>query len=341
MQPRGDSASRFRADLTTQADRRRVKQIEYAGPGGGAYDSLGVYVGTGDYDVVLRATDETVLERRLESSWRVDYAPGRGLEARTQRWLDRLWRSSQWLLFASVSARTTGSAAAFWRDIPVLLLARKEGVPLASHRIRGEASALPGSRFASPRVRFERERSRNNAYAGVQTDRLHDLYALSLRSRPARAWTIEEEVQLDSSEERTGFGGCLDIERGERVGVGAGTRDRLVPARRADGRSGPSRSGAFASGSRHGSASRWTQLTPGLQWISASRTRIDLQVTRTWVAGPQWQLVRSRPGAGWESRVNASIRLRESLDATAFVERVDPDRSVGRTTARVELRAGF
>ena len=54
----GRFSQQIRADLTTQEQEVRAKSIEYVGPGQGRYDSLGVYVGTGDYDVFQSPTGD-------------------------------------------------------------------------------------------------------------------------------------------------------------------------------------------------------------------------------------------------------------------------------------------
>ena len=198
---------------------------------------------------------------------------------------------------------------------------------------------MPGSRIASPQVRFERERSRNNAYAGVQTDRLRDLQALAVRSRPSRAWTLEQEIQHDADEERT------RLETGS-VSSGAigwdSLRGRLTAWFHAPGGWTIRNAVIWRVRERIPTSQRYEvrQLTPGLQWVPAAGTRIDVQATRTWVAGPGGTLL-GLERDGWEARANASVRLRESLDATALIELVDPDRAAPRTSGRLELRAGF
>ena len=77
-QPSGRFGQQLRADLTSQEQDVRTKSIERVAAGTGHYDSLGVYVGKGDYDVVLRPTGARRLERRLDGSWRIEFAPGRG-----------------------------------------------------------------------------------------------------------------------------------------------------------------------------------------------------------------------------------------------------------------------
>jgi hypothetical protein len=337
-QPSGRFGQQLRADLTTQEQEVRTKSIERVPAGTGHYDSLGVYVGTGDYDVVLRPTGARRLERRLDGSWRIEFAPGRGRDITPQGpWSSALW-TSQWLLYLTTAARTTGPADEFWSDLPAILSARKAGVPLASHRLRMEASALPRARWASPQIRFERERSRSNDLTNVQSDRDRDLAQLTLRSTPARAWTLEQEVQRDRDIERTEF----------TAGAAAGSVGWRSNRVRLGGWFRPGEAWT----TRLGWIQRWrtrvetdesydvAQLTPGVQWVGPKRTRVDVQATRSWVSGPSGTPL-GLERAGWEARGSLAVKIHTYVDATAIWEMKNPQRGTRQTTARAEVRAVF
>lgn len=336
----GRLSQQVRADLTTEETVEVIKEVEYAGPGAGRYDSLGVYTGEGDYDVVLKPSGDRRLERRMEASWRLDLAPGRGGAVPPGGGgLRRLWRSSQWLLYLTGSARTAGSAADFWNRLPTLLAGSADGVPLSSFRLRGEASALPESRVASPRIRMERERSRSNEYLGLQTRRSRDLLSLSIRSVPGRGITLEQEIQSDREEEWT------RRTDSEKAGVASGwdsLRGRSSAWLRVGGEwtlrvAGSARRRERADGSR---TILVTQATPGLQWSAPPRARMDLSATRTWLDGSPGSL----PGlekAGWAARGQFSLRVRSYLDASVQLDIDDPDSGRSVTGGRAELRANF
>jgi hypothetical protein len=334
----GRFSQQLRADLTTQDQASRTKSIEYVGPGLGNYDSLGVYVGSGDYDVVLRPSGDRRLERRLDGSWRIEFAPGRGREATPQGLASSALWSSQWLLYATTTVRTAGSAGEFWDDLPSLLAARKAGVPLASYRLRMEASALPQARWAGPQVRVERERSRSNDLSNVQSDRERDLAQLTLRSTPTRAWTLEQEVQGDRDVERTRFtsGAAAGASgwRSARIRFGGWFRPREGWTTRL-GLIGRRRTRVETGGHYE-----VTQLVPGFQWVGPKRTRVDLQATRSWVSGPGGQPLGLERG-GWEGRGSLALRLHTYLDATAIWEIKAPDTGARQTTARAEVRSVF
>jgi hypothetical protein len=334
----GRFGQQLRADLTTQEQDTRSKSIDYVGAGLGHYDSLGVYVGTGDYDVVLRPTGESRIERRLDGSWRVEFAPGRGLEAEAGGWASRALMTSQWLVLATTTARTTGSPGAFWRDLPALLAATKDGVPLALLRLRMEVSALPQARWASPQARWERERSRSNDATNLQSNRERDLLQLMLRSTPSGAWTLEEEVSRDRDVEKTRFtvgtasGASGWTSSRVRLGGWFGHRDRWT-----------TRLGFIARWRTRvetGAGYRVLQATPGLQWIGPHKTRLDMQATRSWVAGPSGTLL-GLEKAGWEARGSLALRLHANLDASAVWNLKFPDRGARQTSTRAELRAIF
>lgn len=340
----GRFGQQIRADLTTSQQDGKQKVIQFAGPGRGRYDSLGVYVGTGDYDVVLIPNGTSSLERRLDASWRVELAPGRGPTGGSpaEGAFARLWSTSQWILYGNFAARTAGSASQFWNDLPSLLLGRKEGVPLAQHRIRAEASALPQARWASPQLRLERERTASRAYQNVQSEAIRDLVAATLRSNPTPKWTIEQEVQIDR-----------DIQKTHIVGQTGATGSR--------GTTGWS-SSHLRLGGWVRPASGWTlrlgalgrlrdrgngleqyhiyRVTPGVQWVAGKGTRFDVQGTRTWVVGPTATFY-GLETKGWEGRGNVAVRLRASLDATGTWDLRTTSAGRVQNSVQVELRATF
>ena len=334
----GRFGQQVRGDLTTQEQEPRVKSIEYVGEDLGHYDSLGVYVGTGDYDVVLRTTGETLLERRFDGSWRIEFAPGRGRESKAGGTASSLYWTSQWLFYASTTARTTQAASEFWSDFPALVTGRKGGVPLSSLRLRMEASALPKARWASPQLRVERERSRANDPTNVQSDRERVLAQVTLRSTPTRAWTLEQELQRDRDVEETQFtdGSAAGSSgwRSMRVRLGAwfGSRERWTVRLGAIGR--------WRTRVETGADYSIAQLVPGIQWIGPKRSRVDAQATRTWTEGPEGTpLGLEQPG--WESRGSVAVKLHTYLDVTAVWEMKVPDEGARQTTARTEVRAVF
>ena len=335
----GRFGQQIRGDLTTQEQEIRSKSIEYVGPGEGHYDSLGVYVGTGDYEVFLRPTGETKLGKRLDGSWRLEFAPGRGANQAPSNLASSLLKTSQWLLYATTSVRTVGSAGEIWSDLVDLLVARKDGVPLASYRLRLETSALPQGRWASPQLRFERERRRSNEYSNVQSRHERDLPQLTLRSTPTQAWTLEQEIQTDREIEQTrlqasGAPFASSGWRSARLRLGGWWR----PAKGWTARMGL----IGRARTRVGPDDRYDvlQVLPGVQWVGSGRKRLDLQATRTWVRGPEENLL-GLERTGWEARGSLSLRLHRFLDATAIWEMRAPDQGRRLTSSRAEIRAVF
>lgn len=88
---RGVLQGEWRGRVTTAAERQRIGQLLEVGNGGGHYDSLGNYVGQGDYDFYYVRADSAVLETQFEtvSRWTLKpfvraaegQSPLRGLEA--------------------------------------------------------------------------------------------------------------------------------------------------------------------------------------------------------------------------------------------------------------------
>ncbi len=340
----GRFGQQIRADLTTSEETDENKVIQFVGPGRGRYDSLGVYVGTGNYDVVLVPNGASTLQRHLEASWRIELSPGRagGSAGEPTGPFARLWSTSQWIAYANFSARTAGSASQFWSELPSLLLGTEEGVPLAQQRIRAEASALPQARWASPQIRIERQRTASQTYQNVQSLSLVDLVAATFRSNPTTRWTLEQEVQIDRDIQETrifgasGSGGSQGTEGWNsshlrlsewyrpftgwtlRLGALGRLRDR-------------------ASGTER---YRVYQAIPGVQWIAGKGTRIDVQGTRTWVTGPSTTFY-GLETRGWEGRGNIAVRLRASLDATATWTLSTTQSGRTLNSMQAELRATF
>ncbi len=336
----GRIGHQLRADLATEETEERIKLIEFVGVGRGRYDSLGVYVGTGDYEVVLKPSGVKRLERAMEASWRLDLAPGRGGAGEPAgQALDRLWKSSQWLLYLTSAARTAGSATDFWRDLPSLLAGRVSGVPLSSIRIRGEASALPESRIASPRLRFEQERSRSAQYQGIQSRKARDLVSFSVRSAPGKGWTLEQEMLGDREEEWTRR---EEAPSQESVSGWRSLRARSSAWLRVGGEWTLRSSASLRRRKRAGAEETILvgQLSPGVQWSAPPRARLDLSATRTWLDEGALEI----PGLekpGWTMRGQISIRLKDYLDATTQIDLDDPDRGRSVAGGRAELRASF
>lgn len=329
----------LRADLDTREEQGRVKSLSYVGEGRGRYDSLGVYTGIGDYDLVLEGSGTTSRLRRLDGTWRLDVTPGGNAPAAGGGVAARLWRTSRWVVYTTFAAHDDGSAGEFWRNLPSMLLARKEDATLGLYRIRCEASALARGRWLRPSLRFERERSRSQIYENSRSRRERDIASLTFRSTPRDRVTLEQEAAYERDEERTRLLGS--VERAGRSGwrsARARTGASYAPTERWTFR-------AFAS-YRHrdrigaDAAFSVVQLVPGAQWTPREGVRVDLQVTRTWVSGPAGTFL-GLEKQGWETRATSGLRLVRFLDASASIVNVAPDGAAARTDGRMEVRAYF
>ncbi len=156
---------------------------------------------------------------------------------------------------------------------------------------------------------------------------------------PATGWSTEQELQLEHDEEITKLTGGSGAEgsigwRSVFMRLGAWWRPNRNWTLRL-GLTGRNRERIPI-----GQSYKIAQLTPGLQWVPRTRTRIDLRVTRTVVDGPETVLL-GLEKQGWVARWNVSVRLHESLDASVIGDFVSPDGSASRASTRAELRALF
>jgi hypothetical protein len=97
-------------EWTSEAQEIRERQVRFVGPGGGAFDSLGNFVGQGDYDVVQVATGTFERLARTSGTWRVDLRPGNAF-ADSNAWGRRLSTRG---CRCSCRARSAGAAASSW-----------------------------------------------------------------------------------------------------------------------------------------------------------------------------------------------------------------------------------
>jgi hypothetical protein len=173
----------------------------------------------------------------------------------------------------------------------------------------------------------------------VQTGRLQDQVALTFRSSAGKAWTIEQEAQLDRQEEWTSLLGSQPVNgrqgwRSGRLRFGEAWRPvpRLSLRLGAIGRLRE----RIAAGSRY----QVYQLIPGVQWLPGDRSRLDLQITRTWVNGPSGKLL-GLERAGWEGRGSLGVRLRRWLDVSLVSDFSAPTAGTSRVNGRAEVKAIF
>ncbi len=180
--------------VTTEAILPRSKEIVYVGEGQGYYDSFGVFVGVGDYDVRIVQLDETELLSRMDLALRINLV---GFPEETA---PAFWREVRASTFARVSQ---ASRLPFSRLLnpfdPALYGSGRETVE-GNLTLRQEATIFP-SAIVSPSLRWERFRRVDGRFENVRERSEEDAVALRLRSSPRPEWTASLEGTLEKTNE--------------------------------------------------------------------------------------------------------------------------------------------
>lgn len=337
-----------RWELTTTERGGADKEVRFVGTGTGRYDSLGTYTGVGNYEVFYRDRGDSARVNRIDFSLRHEYDAGRGApsgetSAATTDWT-RFRRGLRLVHSWTAGIETKRDAAWFWpRLLPVL--AGEREVPFAEVRMTSEASALPESRWLSPRLRWDRRRSQRALLVNTAESGNESTWALRIRSRPDERTTVDSEADFESVTQRTvirqtavsRYAAALDGWRSVRLRMEPQARLRASLS-----------AGFEASGRRRqrvGSSetARVGEATPYVVWTPRLRSRIELRVTRTTVdrRGGVGSASRLLERPGWNLRLVAAVRLREELDLSAWYRDRRPDRGIPDREGRMELRASF
>lgn len=341
-----DRADRIRQEgrweLGTSVRGGREKEIRRVADGAGRYDSLGVFVGIGDYEIYYRELPESTRVHRIDFTLRSEFDAGRGDDSAPSSGGVPLWgrvrRSLRVVHTWSAAAETERDARWLWeRMLPVL--AGRRDLPLTEMSMRLDLSTLPDARRLSPRLRAEERRAHRRLLANAGEASRERTAALLLRSRPTERWTAEQETEWNDAEQRTvveGIGAGGDGWRSWRLRMEQKVRLAKSVSLGLDS-SARQRSRVGTDGE-----ARVLAATPYVVWTPGQRSRIEVRSTRTSVersgAGAAGRLLES---PGWDSRAVGTIRLREELDLSLWYRDRRPDRADAVQDGRLELRATF
>jgi len=175
-------AVKWRGNLTVEEALLRSERLVAVDPGAGHYDSLGHYVGIGDYELYYAATD-SALETRLESALRMSLHPLVTLVPEDSR-----WTRVELSLFGRVDLGTP-------QELKDLLgsgrsLFSGEG-PVRRHNglLRGELAYKGTGNEPAPRVRWEERRSTQRSTTGFVRERLAQDLEGEVRWTPRAGFT--------------------------------------------------------------------------------------------------------------------------------------------------------
>ena len=326
----GVFSGEWRGRLTVEEAALLEERLFYMGAGGGHYDSLGHYVGTGDYDLYYARGDSSDLETELESALRV---AGRPFAA-----LGEAWQRIEGSSYAKLQLGTPQAVGALLGDLGALLTGAD---PARRYDAlwRNEVTWKAPQGRPTPRLRVEQRRQTQRNISGFVRERRQDRIDLDTRwqVRP----TLQTRLELSSEIEREGvrsgpretsydqreerrlalegrwrFRAPLSVKVGGEV-VGevfdpsATTRDHYV-----------AELGALADFRRRG--------------------RVEITLIRRWIeqnAAAGGAFLLDRPG--WKLTINGSLRLKGGFTWSLWVRVEEDEGERTITTGRMEARAFF
>lgn len=318
---------------TEQLD--RLKEIRFVGDGLGHYDSLGVYQGIGDFEVLYRDLGESRLLNRVELSLQSEVDLDRSAGVETTSAVFRLppgFRATHTFRARVESAR---SLRTLLDEIGPSLLARRK-LPLGEFDTRLDLAAWPRARFFAPRLRVELEARTRELVGDTQEEHTQERLSLRLRSRPRPVWSVDLEGELERDRSRITDGPqdgwrSARLRLDQRVQLGNGWTPGLDGFVRERAR--------IVGGER----ARVVEATPYVVVSPGAGARIEVRATRTSLARKEGAGRPSREleKPGWTLRALASVRLHQALDLSGFLRESRPDHGTTIRDGRIELRASF
>lgn len=328
-------------EWTGEAIEERLREVRFVGTGAGAYDSLGNFVGRGDYIVVLVATGNFARIVRTSGSYRLELKPGGGLDPGTPS--GRLLGDTRLSLLVQASeGRRGGFTGADLLYTPKRILSRDD-VVFGTYVIRPEIGFGGRTRWTQLLFRLERRSSADRQFEGAATTRDEWSEEARWRTRPDPRWLTEvvlRGTQGTAVQVAPGFGRVerhltTQLASGEltwlpaaawRVGV-LGSLDR---AELADDAADPS---------------RVVRVGPRVTWTQGGRWRVETLVRHAWIGGGS---VPALVPSGfpvfpdtWDYTLETSVRVRERVSIVLGGNGRKPVDRPFVHTGRAELRAAF
>lgn len=198
-------------EWTGEAQELRLREMRYAGPGGGAFDSLGNFVGRGDYEAVLVSTGTFDRLTRTSTLYRLELRPGSWF-ADTTGWGDRLADARVALFVQATLGRRAPFGVPDLVYTPKRILSRSD-VTLGNYLIRPEVAFGSSTRFASFLFRVERRSTADRLFEGSVLTRDEWLEEGRWRTRPDDRWLSEVVMRFGQGTSYQASGGFPSVTR--------------------------------------------------------------------------------------------------------------------------------
>ncbi|MGH7742826.1 MAG: hypothetical protein ACRENS_12500, partial [Candidatus Eiseniibacteriota bacterium] len=334
---RGESAKRglrgeLDLELGSEGANRRTRTLNYAGPGLGAYDQFGNFVGHGDYDLALGVSSD--LERLAKTASRARGAWSFGS--------DDVWRGSRAELTYEADAQRSGGA----RPSDALLSpgATLEDPELTHGNVlqRLESELAPQSRAASFLLRLERRVIADRTYQNFSQTTDDRQASARWRTRPSRVLSNELQLTLRRQSADQSIVGAVSVSHevdtraiSEQLVASPDSRLRVAAVgelswSRAPGQAEPTQT---------------MQIGPDLGLSVGRAGRIELTARRAFVSGPPAvALIPSADPAGaptWQGTARLDVRLLQTFTLGLFsgVRQFPEQHAIAN--GRLEMRAFF
>ena len=328
-------------EWTNQAQEIRERQLVYAGPGGGAFDSLGNFVGQGDYAVTQVSTGNFERLVRTSGSYRFEFRPGNAVSD-SSAWSGRLAESRLSVLIQSTLGRRGTFEFADLVYTPKRLLTR-EDVAFGNYLVRPELEVGGRSRWLAFLFRIERRTTVDRQFAGQSTTRDAWIEEARWRTRPGPRFLSEVSGRLGQSAAEQ-----------SNVGFGGTSRRLVAQGLTGEGTYLPSpewRVGAVLSIDRADladdseDASRVLRVGPHVVYTRGGRFRSELQLRRAVIGGGALPVLvpsgfPTFPDR-WDYTLETSLRVRERANLVLSGSGHQREGASFVHSGRFELRAYF
>ena len=319
-------------ELTSEGESARIRRLEAVAPGTGAYDSLGNFVGTGNYRLLDAISTDLDRIARAATSATVAWRFGRS----------DAWRGSRLEFDFESEARRRGEMRPLDPLIPPGAVLTDPTLHRGGVTQRLEAELAPGSRAAAMRLRAERRVTADRSFENFAQTADQRTVSARWRARPTGTVTseIESRWQRQAAEQSILGGGAF-----HRVLWDAGATAQLVFTPDARLRAAAVLDGSWTRPEFRREATRTVKLGPDVGLQIGPRGRLDLSGRRAFVSGPPAVgLIPSAVSADaprWEGSTRFDYRVHESTTLGIAVNGRERRDHAPLVTGRAELRAFF
>lgn len=331
----------FALEWTSEAEEVRLRQVRFVGEGAGAYDSLGNFVGRGDYDVTLVSAGTFERVVKTSGSYHLDLRPGAALRD-SSAWGRRLVDARGGVLVQASLNRRGAFELGDLLYTPKRVIGRPD-VSAGSYLVRPEVEFGGRSRFLATLLRVERRSTADRAFEQQGMTRDEWTEEARWRTRPSARLQTELDARLGQSEAQqsnVGFASSVRRLRSQSVSL----ETTLLPST-------AWRVGVVGSYDRADlladltPPSRVVRVGPHLVYTRGGKWRGEFLAHRAAIGGGALPVL---VPAGfptfpdrWDYTLDLSVRVRERANLVLSANGHDPPGQRFVQSGRVELRAYF